>query len=218
MATIHVQQMEYYPPFLPQVVRTAINYSDGWIGSEEILLMARSGSINEAVYLMFKALVDRPEDQRDFLCILTSAVVSESASGKLFNAERVKKCLEHFICYFPGLKLSVRVDEHLRRINAWGLRLWNRAFQRIAEEEANVPQPVVIISETCLVGLCHFIGARRLRQEPLYIAVDDWRGDDEMIYWGHGIAVADRTVELIDKWASLPSDAKFLEGARLLRL
>lgn len=189
MAT-YIQPAAYYPRFLPQSIRYAVENRGGLVGKEETLELARSGSVNETIRIVMCCLNDRPDLQCRFLYELTNDIIGVD--------DRTLK--EFVVGYIEGISdFRVCVPRDLCGLNAqWDFREWDAHMHGVARYYS--PPKAILLSPRCLLGLRHFIAARmRLPAYPLYIGIQEWAEDDQMLYWGHELRVAPADITLLEK-------------------
>lgn len=210
----YMQPARYYPRFLSWEVRFAIDHGDGIVNKEGILELACSGALNEVIYLVVHCLNNRPGQQCEFVRALVKAVVDEDN-----NPEGLKKFLVDYINgpLVGPAGLNVMIPRQLREMTLQReLGEWDRLW-RSSAEKIWAPRPVILQGLRCLLGLRYFITAQRRHPSyPLYVRIEEWCEDEEMLYWGHMVRCDRADVMLLDKlWLRLPADP-FIVTDRML--
>lgn len=186
---------EYYPPFLGSDIRFAADYCEGRVRKDDLITHANSGGVNEAAYMVVNGTTAHPDLQVQFLTQFADAVLLEG--GREFLETRlIRECIVDFVRNLTE-DLHFTVDGIVKFVNAEGLPRWNRRLRTVAEK-ANVPRPLLLTSKLALLGLRHFIRARRLRGDSIYIPIEEWHDDVRTTHWGHVITPT-AAVYVVDK-------------------
>jgi hypothetical protein len=163
---------------LPDNVRYALRYKNSLLNGQEIESLVRNNFENEALYLIFKSLIDNPERHRAFLEKCLNSILESK-----HNEEDIETGLRKILNEELGNIGDVSVQAgKLAQLSRQGFDLWQERFQAASVTFSNDNRNIFLVAHTMLIGLSKFIKAFSDKDKELNIIVPAWLENDNIGY------------------------------------
>jgi len=182
---------------LPSDVRYALQYKGGVLNKTELDALIQNNFTNEALYLVFKSLVDAPNEHKKLLEeYIAGAINKDAAVDKNFVRELVAPALSN--------KENITVQgKKLTQISRQGFDLWQEKFSSLAEKLSSDERDVYLIAHSTFIGMDAFLKFFSKKNKNLNILIPEWIGNENI---GYVVNFVDELANVT--WLRLPFENK----------